>query len=227
MNDAADRPLLAVDAGSPRVSVAVGGAAGVLAEASAEGRQSSGALLAMIEGVLADSGLRPLDLGGLVALRGPGSFTGLRVGLATVLGLHQALGLPATALPTLEVLGSLGPGDGSTVLAVVDALRGEWFAQPFRATAPPRPLAGPHLASAAVLDRYAPALVVGFGATGLADEATGLTALEPPPLAAVAVLQAGRYPLRWQPATLVEPLYLRPPSASPQGWSRRDAGGAP
>ena len=67
----------------------------------------------------------------------PGSFTGLRVGLATVLGLHQALGLPATALPTLEVLGCLGPGDGSTVVAVVDALRGEWFAQRFESAAVP------------------------------------------------------------------------------------------
>ena len=106
-------PLLAVDAGSPRVSVAVGDAGEVLAEAAETRERSSATLLAMVDGVLAEAGLRAAELAGLVALRGPGSFTGLRVGLATVLGLHQALGLPAVAVPTLGVLAALGPGDGT------------------------------------------------------------------------------------------------------------------
>ena len=215
------RPLLAVDAGSPRVSVAAGGAAGVLAEAAEDGRRSSAALLAMVDGVLRDAGLRPADLAGLLALRGPGSFTGLRVGLATVLGLHQALGLPATAVPTLETLAAVGPGDGSTVVAVVDALRGEWYAQRFRSGAPPRALEEAHLTSAEALRDSGPALIVGFGAARLADDAAGVRVVEPPPLAGVAVVQAGRFPPPWEPASLVAPLYLRPPSARPPARPER------
>ena len=71
----------------------------VLAERSMEIDRSSGRLLEMIAEVLAEAGAKPADLGGVVALAGPGSFTGLRIGLATALGLHQALGVPATASP--------------------------------------------------------------------------------------------------------------------------------
>lgn len=209
-------PLLAIDTGSPRVSVAVGDAGGLLAEACEERERSSDQLLALVDGVLAEAGLRAADLAGLVALRGPGSFTGLRVGLATVLGLHQALGLPAVAVPTLEILAVLGPGDGSTVLAVVDALRGDWFAQPFRSGEPPRSLGEPRLLPAAELHKLAPSTVVGFGAGALAElETAGIRTHEPPPLAGVAARQISRYPIGWDPASLVAPLYLRPPSAKP------------
>ena len=221
MSGSGERPLLAIDAGSPRVSVAVGGADGVLAEASDSRERSSATLLALVDQVLATAALRPTDLGGLLALRGPGSFTGLRVGLATILGLHQALGVRATALPTLEVLAALGPGDGSTVVAVVDALRGDWFAQRFRSAEPPRPLAEPRLISADELLRSGPAMVVGFGADELAGAAAaGLETSEPPPLASVAIRRAARSPVEWDPAALVAPLYLRPPSARPAGGSR-------
>ena len=216
-------PLLAIDAGSPRVSVAVGDGDRVLAEAMERRERSSAALLAMIDEILRDAGLRPGDLAGVVALRGPGSFTGLRVGLATALGLHQALGVPAMGLPTLEILAGLGRGDGSTVVAAVDALRGEWFAQPFRSATPPRALAEPRLLPAAEIRSCIPdgaaggaAMVVGFGIGEVADLAgAGFRAVEPPPLAGPAVRHAGRYPSTWDPATLVAPLYLRPPSARP------------
>jgi hypothetical protein len=45
-------------------------------------------------------------------------------------------------------------------------------------------------------------------------EAAGIRAVEPPPLAAAAVRHVGRFPTAWDPASLVAPLYLRPPSAS-------------
>ncbi|MFQ5351285.1 MAG: hypothetical protein ACE5EG_12660, partial [Thermoanaerobaculia bacterium] len=112
------------------------------------------------------------------------------------------------------ILGGLGAGDGSTVLAVVDALRGEWFTQPFESTEPPRALDEPRLHSAADLRRHAPALIVGFGVEELTEvTAAGIRLLEPPPLAAVAVRRIGRHPVAWDPASLVAPLYLRPPSA--------------
>lgn len=211
-------PLLAIDAGSPWVSVAVGGADAVLAEACERRERSSPTLLRLVDRVLSTADLRPDELAGLIALRGPGSFTGLRVGLATVLGLHQALGLPAVGVPTLEVLGGLGPGDGSTVVAVVDALRGEWFAQPFRSAAPPQALAEPRLLPAAGLREYAPCLVAGFDVGEHVDlEAAGIHILEPPPLAGAAVRHVASFRTAWDPASLVAPLYLRPPSASPPG----------
>ncbi len=216
MSRSAGGPLLAIDAGSPRVSVAVGDGDSVFAEACETRERSSATLLAMVDGVLATAGLRAANLAGLVALRGPGSFTGLRVGLATALGLHQALGLPAVGIPTLGVLAGLGPGDGSTVVAVVDALRGDWFAQPFLSADPPQALDEARLLSTAELRRREASLVVGFG-TGdiVAAGDERVRTLEPPALANVAVRQVGRFPIGWDPATLVEPLYLRPPSAKP------------
>ena len=77
----------------------------------------------------------------------------------------------------------------------------------------------PELATSGRLD---PGRTGGFGAGDLADEVAGIRAVEPPPLAGVAVRQAGRFPPPWNPASLVAPLYLRPPSASP---ARRRADG--
>jgi len=209
-------PLLAIDSGSPLVSVAIGGADAVLAEACDRRERSSATLLTLVDGVLSTAGLRAEDLTGLVALRGPGSFTGLRVGLATVLGLHQALGLPAVAVPTLQVLAGLGPGDSSTVVAVVDALRGDWFAQPFRSAAPPVALGAPRLLPAADLLGFGPGVIAGFGVGDLEGlEENGIRAVEPPPLAGLAVHLMARFPIGWDAASLVAPLYLRPPSAGP------------
>ena len=216
--------LLGVDTGSPRLSVAVGGADEVVVQAVEGTDRSSADLLALIDRVLSTAGLRPAELGGLVALRGPGSFTGLRVGLATVLGLHQALGLPALGVPSLEVLAACGPGDASTVVAAVDALRGEWFAQPFRSLERPRALGEPRLLTISELRGSAPATVVAHGATGMEElRRAGIRTTEPPPLAAIAVRQMARFPVPWEPASLIEPLYLRPPAARPQAMN----GGAP
>jgi tRNA threonylcarbamoyl adenosine modification protein YeaZ len=100
--------LLALDTASPTVSVALARGPELLGERSIAMERSSALLLALVHEVLTEAGARPADLAGVVALRGPGSFTGVRIGLATVLGLHQALGMPATALETLRVL-AMGP----------------------------------------------------------------------------------------------------------------------
>jgi tRNA threonylcarbamoyl adenosine modification protein YeaZ len=100
--------LLALDTASPTVSVALARGPELLGERSIAMERSSALLLALVHEVLSEAGARPADLAGVVALRGPGSFTGVRIGLATVLGLHQALGMPATALETLRVL-AMGP----------------------------------------------------------------------------------------------------------------------
>jgi tRNA threonylcarbamoyl adenosine modification protein YeaZ len=218
-------PVLVLDTGSPLVSVALGRGGEVVAQRSVEQGRSSARLLALVGEVLAEAGIEPRGLGRVAALQGPGSFTGLRIGLATVLGLHQALGVPATALPTLAVIagfaGSVSREPGETVIAAVDALRGEWSAQAFAAGPLPRPLTDLELVPGGELPRLAgdgPGVVVGFGVPRLADLPgwpARLRLIEPGPLAPAAVRLAAAPDLAWDPALLIQPVYSRPPAVTP------------
>lgn len=222
-------PILAVDSASPVVSVAVAVDGAVRAERVVEIGRSSERLLAMVDEVLSEAGLAsPRELSGILALAGPGSFTGLRVGLATVLGLHQATGVPAAAVPTLPVLAAAvpaAPGEELRV-AAVDVLRGEWAAQNFAPPAdgqPPQPLgdAGRRPAAellAALAGRRA--TLVGFGVAALSEALAppelppGLRLVEPPPLAAPAARLAAAHPPAWAAGSLTRPLYFRPPAVT-------------
>lgn len=214
----AEAPLiLALDTGSPVVSVAVGRQGEVLAERSVAQERSSATLLDQVSAVLSEVGARPADLGEIVVLRGPGSFTGLRIGLSTALGLHQALGIRATALPTLRVLAAWAVQesgeDTGPVLAVVDALRGDWSAQLFTAEPFPRPLGAEEVVPAGDLARSGAGRIVGFGVSRL-DDAGGISKVEPGPLAPSAIRLAAEPGLAWAPGLLTSPLYARPPAVT-------------
>lgn len=218
------RPILVLDTASPAVSVAVGAAGRVTAERTIELRRSSERLLKTIEEVLEAARLTLGDLDGVAVLQGPGSFTGLRIGLATVLGFHQALGLSATALPTLPVLAAAaGPGRagaGETPLAAaVDALRGDWFVGRFRPPAGggwPEPLGPAALRASAALAELSPCRLIGFGVAALAPAVAGCSVelVEPPPLAPVAARVASRLAIDWDPERLTAPIYFRPPAVT-------------
>ena len=197
--------ILTLDTGSPQVSVALGEGSRLLAERSVEIDRSSGRLLEMIAEVLDEAGAKPADLGGVLALQGPGSFTGLRIGLATALGLHQALGVPATAISTLRVLAAREEG---TVVAAVDALRGEWSAQAFREG---EPLTGMELVHGSNLPSLVPGIttITGFGISRL--ELPEIRLVEAGPLAATALRLA---PTEWDSDLLIHPLYSRPPATT-------------
>ncbi|HVS16871.1 MAG TPA: tRNA (adenosine(37)-N6)-threonylcarbamoyltransferase complex dimerization subunit type 1 TsaB, partial [Thermoanaerobaculia bacterium] len=217
----ATAPILALDTGSPLVSVAVGRDGEVAAERAIEIGRSSERLLAMVDEVLGEAGIDGVAaLGGIVVLSGPGSFTGLRVGLATALGLHQASCVPATALPSLGVLAAsiAAEADDEVRVAAIDVLRDEWAVQEFTAVAdrhPPHALAAAErLPTATLLSRIVarPAAVVGFGVRALAERIeggppAGLRLVEPPPLAAVAVRLASLHPPRWDADSLTRPIY--------------------
>jgi tRNA threonylcarbamoyladenosine biosynthesis protein TsaB len=214
-------PLLLLDTGSPLVSVAVSKEGVVVAERAVEQHRSSALLLDLVQEALAEAGIGVRDLGGIAALRGPGSFTGLRIGLATAFGLHQALGVPATALPTLQALAASAPAAaGEVVVAAVDALRGEWSAQAFAAGAVPAALGAMTLVPGPELPRLAggsPAAIVGFGVSrlaGLPGWPGGLRLVEPGPLAPTAARLATAPETEWDPQLLVSPLYSRPPAIS-------------
>jgi tRNA threonylcarbamoyladenosine biosynthesis protein TsaB len=174
-------------------------------------------LLALIGATLSDAGVDPRALDGIVALVGPGSFTGTRIACATALGLAAATGALATGVPTLEALALAAPRKAGELVVVVDALRGEWFVQRF-ARGDGRALEA--LGEAAIVrpervDLERVERIVGFEAARFAA-ATGSNAaldLHPEPaLAAAHAAAAGRW--TWDPAPLSHPLYLRAPAIS-------------
>ncbi len=178
----------------------------------------------MIQVALADAGLRPADLHLLAVTIGPGSFTGVRIGLAAARGLSLALGLPVAGLTTTEALlagvaaaASKGAHqEGRRLMAAIDTHRGDYYAafgdapSPFIADA----------TQVASLCAGRSLLVVGDGAASLcaALAAAGIDALPAPPAAPDAEVIARLALLHgvdhWRTANhrdgMPRPLYLRP-----------------
>jgi tRNA threonylcarbamoyladenosine biosynthesis protein TsaB len=80
-------------------------------------------ILEDVDALLRQAGARPADLGGLAVGTGPGSFTGVRIGLATARGLALGLDLGVAGVSTLDALAAGAPG----ALPVIDARRREVF----------------------------------------------------------------------------------------------------
>jgi len=209
--------LLALDTGSPLVSVALARDGVVVASRSVEQARSSTRLLEMVQEVLTEARIGVRDLGGIAVLRGPGSFTGLRIGLATVLGLHQALGVAATAIPSLPVLAASAGVRKEIVIAAVDALRGDWSAQAFAAG---QPLGEMELVPGPELPRLAggsEAVVIGFGVsrlTAIPGWPEGMRLIEPGALASTAAILAASPETGWNPSFLTSAIYSRPPAVT-------------
>jgi tRNA threonylcarbamoyl adenosine modification protein YeaZ len=89
-------------------------------------------LLEDVDALLRQAGAHPQDLGALAVGVGPGSFTGIRIGLAVARGLALALDVPAAGVSTLDVLAAGAPG----ATPVIDAKRREVFVPGPRAVAP-------------------------------------------------------------------------------------------
>ena len=100
-------------------------------------------VLAAIDLVVEDAGISPADLGLIVVSRGPGSFTGIRAGLATALGLAAANGAECVAYDSLLMLAARCDGEG-VVWAAQPGRRGEVYAASFeiRGSEPPAPGVG-------------------------------------------------------------------------------------
>ncbi len=233
---------LILDTASPIVSIALGGfvkaeecpaksgVATVFAERTLELRRSSERLLGMVEEVLEEASCCLDELSGIVVLRGPGSFTGLRIGLSTVLGLHQATGLPATTLDTAQALAAAATtpdveaskGDAAAkIVAAVDALRGDWWTRSYRLRdGIPEPIDEGGLRSGDSLGELAPCCVVGFGVDQIAVdlEALGIERRTPPALATPTLSLIGTLgePSEWDASRLTRPIYQRAPAVTPR-----------
>jgi tRNA threonylcarbamoyladenosine biosynthesis protein TsaB len=188
------RTILAFDTATSVTSCALILDGALVAERATDARS----LLAATDELLKEAGLTAADLDGLVVGTGPGSFTSIRMGLATARGLAFALSLPVAGVSTL--LGFAG-GD-----PVIDAKRGEVFAT------------GPVVASPEELD-VAGRRLVGDGAVRYRTVFEAAGAEIPPdddpdhsPHAHLLVTHAGNF----GPAQAVEPTYLRQPDATPK-----------
>ncbi len=85
-------------------------------------------LMAAVDHLLRLSGWEPTDLEGLAVAIGPGSFTGLRIGISAIKGLALALGIPVAPVPTLDALAATLPFATHPVCPVLDAKKGQVYA---------------------------------------------------------------------------------------------------
>ena len=117
--------LLAVDTATRFASIALYDGSGVIAEESwRSDNNHSREVLPSISDMLARQGLGPDDLTAVAVAIGPGSFTGLRIGLSIAKGLCLALGIPIIAIPTLDITTYAVGDPGGPVVAVLEAGRG-------------------------------------------------------------------------------------------------------
>lgn len=90
-------------------------------------------LLPMIQQLIADADLTPQDLTGVAVSIGPGSFTGLRIGITTAKSLAFALQIPVVGIPTLDALAAQFPYSRHLVCPVIDAQKGNVYTALYRA----------------------------------------------------------------------------------------------
>jgi tRNA threonylcarbamoyladenosine biosynthesis protein TsaB len=124
--------LLAFDTATPVTAVALLDGKRVLANAEEPSKSHSRTLLPTIERLLIEHHLRRRDIEAVAAGIGPGSFTGVRIGLATAKALAYSLSCPLLGISTLRALAENGRGaEGLEICPALDALKGEVFCARF------------------------------------------------------------------------------------------------
>jgi tRNA threonylcarbamoyladenosine biosynthesis protein TsaB len=125
--------ILALETSELTGSVAAAADGKVLAELELDPLQRSAQSLApAIRSLLAQVGWQPREIRLLAVTVGPGSFTGLRVGVATAKVFAYAVGAEVLGISTLETIAAAAPDGVADVSVAVDAQRGDVVAQPFR-----------------------------------------------------------------------------------------------
>ncbi|MGQ0812428.1 MAG: tRNA (adenosine(37)-N6)-threonylcarbamoyltransferase complex dimerization subunit type 1 TsaB [Nitrospiraceae bacterium] len=120
--------ILAVETATAWQSVAILGGKSVVARLDRDAQGSHArCLLPAIDRLLTSSGLRLTELDGLAVSIGPGSFTGLRVGLATMLGFRTVTGLPLVVVPTLEAMAWNLRGTAFALCPIIKSRTGEVY----------------------------------------------------------------------------------------------------
>ncbi len=125
--------VLGIDTATWRASVGVVDGQRQIAEKCLQTTGNHAAVvLPLIESVLDEAACSPHELDRIVVSHGPGSFTGLRVGLTIAKSLAWATGKPLSTVSTLEALAHAAEVPDGTVAAVLDARKGELYAAVFQ-----------------------------------------------------------------------------------------------
>lgn len=94
-------------------------------------RGQSDFLIPILQDVLKQAGRTFSDLSGLVVTRGPGTFTGVRIGLATMRTLAMTLDIPLRGVQTMQALALCAAGQGGNIGALIDSKRSDFYFQAF------------------------------------------------------------------------------------------------
>jgi tRNA threonylcarbamoyl adenosine modification protein YeaZ len=213
--------LLAIDTAWEASSVAVIDGERQVVRSEIIGRGHAEILMQQIEAAMAEAGLGFADLDRIAVTTGPGSFTGLRIGIAAARGIALVTGKPAVGIGVLAVHAAEAAGT-VPVLAVLAAGRGEVYGQRFAAdgAALDEPRAASPEVFAASLERGV--VLAGSGvdlviAALPMDERPRVAHRRSAPDVATLARRAARAPAGALPP---RPLYIRPPDAKPQDAAR-------
>ncbi len=228
--------VLAFDCAVSGLGVAIVRDGAALASLREEGREQAARLLPAIAATMEQAGVERRALSMIAVTTGPGSFTGVRVGLAAARGLAMALGIPLAGIATTTVLlaqaDTMGRPRDRLVVAALDSHLGDWFCA-IRAGD-----GAPFLASTDDLARRLegrPCLVVGPEAAALAPllpNAEAIVALPDPVVLARLALDDGvggwgveGWQARNRAEGLPRPLYLRGVNITLPDGARRTVDG--
>lgn len=206
--------ILVIDTSGPVCAAGIfdaGGKVLVAAKSETLGKGHAERLIPMIDELLSESGLSLKDMTRVGVTVGPGSFTGIRVGVAAARGFALSLGIPAVGITTLQVVAEqvLEIDPPAPVVAAIDAGRAEIFAQAFLpgGVVLTEPAAYDHDAVRLMIDRFG-AIAVGSGVEAMAGREHGPDAY---PLDRI-----GRIAERLPEDARANPVYIRGAGAKPQ-----------
>jgi tRNA threonylcarbamoyladenosine biosynthesis protein TsaB len=228
--------VLAIDTVAPRLQLALlrgDGSVDCSIDNVAQGHAEL--LFPRLDALLARNGVTYADLDRVAVTTGPGSFTGLRIGLSAARGLGLALDIPVLGVPTMSAISLLAPAD-MPVAVLLDAKRGEMYRQEFLGPTielhdrDTRPLLipsafgniGPPRKHLKFIVKFSHVLGSGAAQAAAATGATDLELLRPEgergfvDMALLVRFAADADPARWPP----DPAYGRSADAKPQDKAR-------
>jgi tRNA threonylcarbamoyladenosine biosynthesis protein TsaB len=217
--------VLAIETSTPACSVALRMGDTVISRYCEEPRSHTKLVMSMVDEVLGQASIKATDLNGLAVTLGPGSFTGLRIGFATVQGLAFGLDLPVVAVSTLQVMAQTavrkqGLEVGEIIMPILDARMGEFNCGCYRleSNGDCRALMQDQLLTAEkalqLINQYQPHAVVGEGGQ---LEMPHLIDLYPDALDLVDIADAKFAQGLAQPIDSIELIYLR----GTDSWQKR------
>lgn len=217
--------VLAIETSTSACSVALLVGESVISRYSEEPRSHTKLVMSMVDQVLARASIKAIDLDGLAVTLGPGSFTGLRIGFATIQGLAFGLDLPVVAVSSLQVMAQTaarkqGLEVGAIIMPILDARMGEFNCGCYRLESNGQfsvLMSDQLLAAELVLpliEKYQPNAVVGEGGQ---LEVTGLIDLYPDAVDLVSIAEPKFAQGMAQSIDSIELIYLRGTGA----WQKR------